>query len=107
MYNQLIKLRDILSIKMPCRISVLLQLEMTGPTIMTGFISSSFEFQGVNYHRMMVQRIYVCRLTINIDILLSSRGITLKIIGSATRYEFHGYHIRMINERQYVYKKTA
>ena len=28
-YNQLIKLRDILSIKMPCQISVLLQLEMT------------------------------------------------------------------------------
>ena len=84
------------------RIVVLLQLEMTGST------TSRFEFQDVNYHRMMVRRIDVYRLIINVDIVLTSCGITHKMIGSATRYEFQGiYRIGMINGRQYVYNKTT
>ena len=53
----------------------------------------------------MEQRIHVYRLTINIDILLSSCGIALKMIGSATGHEFQGmYRIGMSNGRQYIYR---
>ena len=82
------------SILMSCWIFVLLSLEMTGST------ASRLEFQGVSYHGMMERRIYVYRLSINMDILLPSSGIALKMIGSATRYEFQGmYHMGMSNGR--------
>ena len=96
------KLRDILSGKMSSRMFVLLQLEMKVST------ASGFEFLGVNYYRMMVRRIYVCRLIINIDIVLISCGFTLKMIGSATKYESQGiYPNGMINGWQYVYNETT
>ena len=79
---------------MSCWIFVLLSLEMTGST------ASRFEFQGVSYHGMMERRIYVYRLSINIDILLPSCSIALKMIESATRYEFQGmYCMGMSNGR--------
>ena len=79
---------------MSCWIFVLLSLEMTGS------IASMYEFQGVSYHGMMERRIYVYRLSINIDIRLPSCGIALKMIGSATRYEFQGmYRMGMSNGR--------
>ena len=53
--TNMMKLREILSGKMPFRIFVLLQLEMTGSTAMR------FEFQGLRYHRMTMQWIYVYR----------------------------------------------
>ena len=45
---------------------MLLSLEMTVYT------ASRFEFQGINYHDIVERRIYVYRLTVNIDILLPS-----------------------------------
>ena len=95
--RSVIKLRDILSTKMSCRIFVLLQLEMTGPRAIR------FELQIINYHGMMERRINMYRLTINIDFRLPPCGIALKMIGSASRCEFQGmYHIiGIINGRQY------
>ena len=94
------KLCDIWSTLISCWILALLSLEMMGST------GSRFEFQGVDYHGMMEQRIHVYRLRINIDILLPSCGIAFVMIRSATRYEFQGmYHIRMSNGCQYAIDK--
>ena len=84
------KLRDMSSAMISCRIFVL------------------FQFQGVSYHRMMLRRIDVYRLINNIDIVLTSCGTIIKMIGSATRYKFQGmYRFGMINGRQYEYDETA
>ena len=64
---------------------------------------SRFELQVTSDHGMMEQRIDVYRLTINVNIILPSWGIALKLIGSATRYEFPGlYHNGIISGRQQV-----
>ena len=71
---------------------------------MTGSRGSRFELQVTSHHGMMERRVDVYRLTINVFIILPSCGIALKLIGSATRYEFQGlYHNSIINGRQQVY----
>ena len=98
----MIKLRDILSTQMSCRIFVLLPFEMTEPR------TSRFELPVISYHGMVERRIYVYRLTINIYMIFSMCGIALKLTGSATRYEFQGlYHNGIISGRQQVYLQLS
>ena len=96
--RSMIKLCDILSTIMSCRIFVLLPLETTEPR------ASRFELQVMSYHGMMERRIYVYRSTISIYFILPLYGIAFTLTGSATRYEFQVlYHIGIISGRQQVY----
>ena len=51
----------------------------------TNMSVKSFEFQGLNYSRMID---WWYKLTIIMDTVPISCGIALKMIGSATRYEW-------------------